>query len=101
MATPLVRYLENRAYDAIASRNRLEDRQARNEHRRGRKDLSLAGQLRYAREAEKQALTLAGEVAALIGWLRQDILAVRGARALHRHSWNRCTAFRRRTDSVL
>jgi hypothetical protein len=77
-AAPLVRYLENRAYEAIASRSRLENRQARSEHRQGRKDLSLAAQLRYAREAETQALTLADEVAALIGWLRQDILAVRG-----------------------
>jgi hypothetical protein len=77
-AMPLVRYLENRAYDAIASRSRLEERQSRSEHRHGRKDLSLAVQLRYAREAETQALTLAEDVAALIGWLRQDILAVRG-----------------------
>jgi hypothetical protein len=77
-ATPLVRYVENRAYDAIASRSRLQDRQARSEHRQGRKDLSLAGQLRYARQAETQALTLADEIATLLGWLRQDILAVRG-----------------------
>jgi hypothetical protein len=77
-ATPLVRYLDNRGYDAIAARSRLEQRQARGEHRQGRKDLSLAAQLRYARAAETQALTLADEVAALIGWLRQDILAVPG-----------------------
>jgi hypothetical protein len=77
-ATPLVRYLDNRAYEAIATRSRLEARQVRIEHRQGHKDLSLAGQLRYAREAETQAVTLADEVAVLIGWLRQDILAVRG-----------------------
>jgi hypothetical protein len=57
-ATPLVRYLDNRAYDAIASRSRLEERQARTEYRQGRKDLSLSAQLRYAREAETQALSL-------------------------------------------
>ncbi len=51
-ATPLVGYLENRAYEAIATRSRLENRQARGEHRQGRKDASLVGQLRYAREAE-------------------------------------------------
>ncbi len=51
-ATPLVGYLENRAYEAIATRSRLENRQARAEHRQGRKDASLVGQLRYAREAE-------------------------------------------------
>ena len=77
-ATPLVSYLENRACEAIANRSRLEERQARSEHRQGRKDQSLASQLRYARVAEAEAITLAEEVATLIGWLRQDILAVRG-----------------------
>jgi hypothetical protein len=77
-ATPLVVYLENRAYEAIATCSRLANRQTRTEHRHGRKDASLAGQLRYAREAETQAVSLADEVAALIGWLRQDVLAVRG-----------------------
>ena len=77
-ATPLVHYLENRAYEAIATRSRLEGRQARTEHRHGRKDASLASQLRYARLAETQAVVLADEVAALIGWLRHDVLAVRG-----------------------
>lgn len=77
-ALPLVRYLENRAYDALATRSRLEGRQARTEHRQGRKDASLASQLRYARLAEMQALTLADEVAVLLDWLRQDVLAVRG-----------------------
>jgi hypothetical protein len=77
-AMPLVRYLDNRGYDAIATRSRLEQRQARSEHRQGRKDLSLAAQLRYARAAETQALTLADEVSALLTWLRQDILAVPG-----------------------
>jgi hypothetical protein len=77
-ATPLIGYLENRAYEAIANRSRLESRQARTEHRHGRKDASLAGQLRYAREAEARAIALAEEAAVLIGWLRQDVLAVRG-----------------------
>ena len=77
-AMPLVRYLENRAYDAIATSSRLESRQARTEHRQGRKDASLAGQLRYARAAETPAATLADEVAMLLDWLRQDVLAVRG-----------------------
>ena len=77
-ALPLVRYLENRAYDAIATRSRLEGRQARTEHRQGRKDASLAGQLRYARAAETPAVTLADDVAVLLDWLRQDVLAVRG-----------------------
>lgn len=78
-ATPLVGYLENRAYEAITTRSQLENRQRRMEYRHGRKDASLAGQLRYAREAEATAITLAEEVGVLIGWLRQDVLAVRGA----------------------
>ena len=77
-ALPLVRYLENRAYDAMATCSRLESRQARTEYRQGRKDASLAGQLRYARAAETPAVTLADEVAVLLDWLRQDVLAVRG-----------------------
>jgi hypothetical protein len=76
--TPLVRYLENRAYEAIATRSQLEQRQARIEHRQGRKNASLTGQLRYARAAETKALTLAEAVGTLIGWLRQDVLALPG-----------------------
>jgi hypothetical protein len=77
-ATPVVGYLEKRAYEAIATRSRLENRQARTEHRQGRKDASLAGQLRYAREAEAQAVALAEDVALLVRWLQHDVLAVRG-----------------------
>ena len=77
-ATPVVGYLENRAYEAIAARSRLENRQARTEHRQGRKDASLAGQLRYARAAEAQAVALAEDVALLVRWLQHDVLAVRG-----------------------
>jgi hypothetical protein len=59
MATPVIRYLDNRGYDAIAARSRRQQRQAQSEHRQGRKDLSLAAQLRQARVAETQAMTLA------------------------------------------
>src|SRR5262249_36065323 len=76
--TPLVGYLDNRAYEAIADRSRLGTRQAGIEHRQGRKDASLAGQLRYAKEAEAKAIALADEVAVLVWWLRHDVLAVRG-----------------------
>jgi len=77
-ATPVIRYLDNRGYDAIAARSRLQQRQTRTEYRQGRKDLSLAAQLRQAHVAETQAVTLADDVSALIGWLRQDILAMPG-----------------------
>ena len=76
--TPLVAYLENRAYEAISTRSRLENRQARTEHRQGRKDASRAGQLRYARDAEVSEVARAEEVALLVRWLHHDVLAVRG-----------------------
>jgi hypothetical protein len=74
----LATFLENRAYQAIAARSKLERRQAGNERRRGRRDLSVGHQLRQARLAEASAVTLADEVATLERWLRDDILAVAG-----------------------
>ena len=75
---PLVRYLENRAYDAIAARSKLEHQQAQAQRRRGRKEASLGQKLRHARPAEARAVALAEEVALLARWLREDILAVAG-----------------------
>jgi hypothetical protein len=77
--TPVVTFLENRAYAAIAARTKLEQQQANNERCRGRKNLSLAQQLRVARDAETQAVALAEEVALLAQWLREDVLSVAGA----------------------
>ena len=74
---PLVRYLENRAYEAIDARAKLERKQA-TAKRRGRKDQSLAKKLSYARPAEAKAIALADEVALLARWLRDDILSVAG-----------------------
>ena len=62
---PLVRYLENRAYEAMDARAKLERKQAATERRPGRKDQSLAKKLSYARPAEAKALALADEVALL------------------------------------
>jgi hypothetical protein len=75
---PLVRYLENRAYEAIDARTKLERKQAAAERRKGRRPQDLAQELRYARQAETQAITLAGDVAVLARWLREDILSVAG-----------------------
>lgn len=74
----LVTYLENRAYDAIAVRSKLEHKQATTRHRKGRRDASVSQKLRHARAAEGQAVTLATEAALLLSWLRQDILALAG-----------------------
>jgi hypothetical protein len=75
---PLVRYLENRAYHAIAARTKLEQEQATFEKRQGRKQRSLVRQVSLARQAEAQAVTLAEDVALLAEWLRADILSVAG-----------------------
>jgi hypothetical protein len=75
---PLVRYLENRAYETIEARTKLERKQATAERRRGRKDRSLVPKLLSARLAEAKAIALADEVALLARWLRHDILTVAG-----------------------
>ena len=75
---PLARYLENRAYEAIDARAKLERKQATAKRRHGRKDQSLATKLSYARPAEAKAIALADEVALLARWLRDDILSVAG-----------------------
>src|SRR4051794_16037455 len=75
---PLVRYLENRAYDAMQAVEKLTRQQKQHERRQGRKDLKVAQRLRLAKEAEGQAIALAEEVATLACWLRWDILAVAG-----------------------
>src|SRR3954452_16054110 len=76
--TPTVRYLENRAYEAIDARTKLERKQAATERRRGRKGQDLAQKIRYARQAEAKAIALAGDVTLLARWLREDILSVAG-----------------------
>jgi hypothetical protein len=75
---PLVRYLENRAYEAIGTGTKLERKQAAAERRRGRKQQALAQQLRHARVAEAKAIAVAEDVAVLARWLREDILSVAG-----------------------
>jgi len=75
---PLASYLENRAYEAMDVRAKLERKQATAERRRGRKDQSLACKLSYSRSAEAKAIALADEVALLARWLRDDILSVAG-----------------------
>ncbi|MFY9589079.1 MAG: hypothetical protein WAT66_16690, partial [Actinomycetota bacterium] len=74
----LVTYLENRAYDAMATRSKLEHKQVRSERHRGRRSATMGQKLRHARPAESQAVTLAMDVAMLLQWLRQDILALAG-----------------------
>ncbi len=73
----LIRYLENRAYETIEVRAKLERKQAA-ERRRGRMSHSLKTKLSYARPAEAKAITLADDLALLAQWLGDDILSVAG-----------------------
>jgi hypothetical protein len=75
---PLVRCLENRAYEAIDARTKLERKQATFQRRRGRKDQGLANRLSHARTAEAEAIALADDVVLLAHWVQYDILSVAG-----------------------
>lgn len=75
---PLVRCLENRAYEAMDAQITLERKQATTERRRGRKDQSVVQKLLAGRSAETKAIRMADDVATLARWLRDDILAVSG-----------------------
>lgn len=76
--TTLVRFLENRAYAALATCVQLEQQQARHLYRHGRDDRSLAQKLRHARPTADRAVALADDVTWLVRWLREDVLAVAG-----------------------
>jgi hypothetical protein len=73
--TPLVSYLENRAYEAIAKADRLQQQQA-HKQRQGQTTRAVGQALRFAREAESHAVALADAVALLVRWLQLDVLAV-------------------------
>src|SRR5262249_5870076 len=55
-----------------------ERQQAQHARGQGRKAADVSGRLRYARPVEARAVALAEDVALLVRWLRQDILAVAG-----------------------
>lgn len=68
-----VRFLENRAYDAIKAADKL---QARLKRRRA--DAALSQRAEAARREQDRAIALADEVALLARWLRADVLALAG-----------------------
>jgi hypothetical protein len=74
----LVRRLENRAYEIMATVEDLNKRQANHQWRKGRKNLKFVQQLRFARVALSKAIALADDVATLVTWLQRDVLAVTG-----------------------
>jgi hypothetical protein len=76
--TPLVRYLDNNAYEAIAAHSKLQAQLARPGKRRDRSKQQWVQQLWRVKMAEKQAIALAEDIAVLMRWLREDILALAG-----------------------
>src|SRR5260370_12939946 len=79
---PVVTYLENRAYETIAVRHKLERKKASLQRQGRRKQTPQVQQLGrkvvLAAEAEAKAVALADDVALLTRWLRFDIFAVSG-----------------------
>jgi hypothetical protein len=75
---PLVRYLENRAYEIMETVDKLSRKQEKHAWRKGRKDQKVAQQLQHTQKAQAKAIALAEDVATLYTWLREDILAVAG-----------------------
>jgi hypothetical protein len=76
--TPLVTYLENRAYEAVAARHKLEHKRNTIKTKQGCRTDSLNQKARYAYQAEIKAIALADDVAVLARWLNYDIFAVSG-----------------------
>ena len=73
----LLTFLENRAYGAMGTHGDLERKTARTRRRGGRTQV-LARKRNAACQAEVQAVTLAADMALLVGWLRYDVLALAG-----------------------
>jgi hypothetical protein len=84
--TPLVAFLEKRAYDAIAHHAKLQHQLVKQQRRarrararaRGAKAAALLRQIPAAAWEEAQAITLADDMALLARWLRFDLFAVSG-----------------------
>lgn len=75
--TPVVGYLENRAYDAIETLHKLEQKKTKTK-KHGRPTQSVARKLYLARPAEAKAVALADDIALLERWLHYDVLTVSG-----------------------
>jgi hypothetical protein len=79
---PVVTYLENRAYETITARHKLE-RKKSSLQRQGRSNQThqlqaLSRKVVLAAKAEAKAVAVADDVALLTRWLRCDIFAVSG-----------------------
>jgi hypothetical protein len=76
--TPLVGYLDNRAYAAMAACNKLQTQLARPGQLRDQMKRKWIQRLSFALVVQQKAIALAEDVALLLRWLREDILAVSG-----------------------
>jgi hypothetical protein len=80
--TPVVTYLENRAFDAIAAQHKLQHKKNklhRQARRTDRKQLQSLAQKAVAADREQaKAVALADDVAVLARWLHYDVFAVSG-----------------------
>jgi hypothetical protein len=78
--TPVVTYLENRAYDTIAAHHQLERKKAKLQRQARRDQLgqvqALSRKAFLAAQAQAKAIALADDVALLVRWLHHDIFAV-------------------------
>ncbi len=80
--TPVVTYLENRAYDTIAAHHKLEQKRTKLQ-RQGRRDQTrqlqaLSRKASCAAQQEAKAVVVADDVALLARWLHYDVFAVSG-----------------------
>ncbi len=73
--TPLVTYLENRAYDAITAHDKLEHKKSKTQ-KQGRPTQALGRKASLAGQAQTKAIALADDGALLARWLRDDIFAL-------------------------
>jgi hypothetical protein len=79
-------YLDNRAYQAMATLEDLQRRQQHFEHRKGRKDRSLAMKAAACLREQQRAIALADDVRALLSWWQKDVLAVAGPEHVKRQA---------------
>ena len=80
--TPVVTYLENRAYGTMATRHKLEQKKTKVQNQARRDQLRLLRALTskafFAAQEEAKAVALADDVALLARWLHDDVFAVSG-----------------------
>jgi hypothetical protein len=80
--TPVVAFLENRAYDTIAAHDKLQHKKTKLQQQARRAQLGqvqeLARKVSAAAREQAKAIPLADEVALLARWLRTEVFAVSG-----------------------